>query len=48
MMPRLILVPISIFLTRRAISDAQMFNTDRLDRIMYRLRQRFQKQEVTV
>jgi len=48
MMPSLILVPISIFLTRRAISDAQMFNTDRLDRIMYRLRQRFQKQEVTV
>lgn len=47
MMPSLILVPISIFLTRRAISDAQMFNTDRLDRIVYKLRQRFQKQEVT-
>ena len=43
MMPSLILVPISLFLTRRAISDSQMFSTDRLDRIMYRLRQRFQK-----
>ncbi len=48
MMPSLILVPMGIFLTRRAISDAQMFNTDRLDRLLYRLRQRFQKQEVTV
>lgn len=48
MMPSLILVPISVFLTRRAISDAQMFNTDRLDRLVYRLRQRFQKQAVAV
>lgn len=44
MMPSLILVPISLFLTRRAISDSQMFSTDRLDRFMYRMRQRFKKQ----
>ncbi len=48
MMPSLILVPIGIFLTRRAISDSQMLSTDRLDRILYRLRQRFQKQPVAV
>ncbi len=47
MMPSLILVPISIFLTRRAISDSQMLSTDRLDRLVYRLRQRFQKQALT-
>ena len=48
MMPSLILVPISVFLTRRAISDSQMFSTDRLDRLVYRLRQRFRKQESVV
>ena len=48
MMPSLILVPISLFLTRRAISDSQMFSTDRLDRLLYRFRQRFQKQASTL
>ncbi|MFN8301231.1 MAG: LptF/LptG family permease [Saprospiraceae bacterium] len=45
MMPCLILIPVAAFLTRRAMNDSQMFNTDRLDRLMYRLRSRFGKKQ---
>lgn len=47
MAPSLILFPVGIFLTRRAMNDAQMFSTDRLDRLMLKLRQRFEKREVS-
>ncbi|MFN4256462.1 MAG: LptF/LptG family permease [Saprospiraceae bacterium] len=45
MMPCLVLVPIGTFLTRRAMNDAQMFNTDRIDRLTNWLRQRFAKKD---
>ncbi len=45
MAPCLALVPIGAFLTRRAMNDSQMFSTDRLDRLMLKLRRRIQKQE---
>lgn len=45
MMPCLVLVPIGSFLTRRAMNDAQMFNTDRIDRLTNWLRQRFAKKD---
>lgn len=47
MMPCLILVPLAAFLTRRAMNDSQMFNTDRIDRLMYRIRSRFGKKQTT-
>jgi lipopolysaccharide export system permease protein len=43
MMPCIGLVPIGVFLTTKAMNDSQMFTSDRLDRLMYALRQRFQK-----
>lgn len=45
MMPCLVLVPVGSFLTRRAMNDAQMFNTDRIDRVANWLRQRFAKKD---
>lgn len=48
MMPCAVLLPIGAFLTRRALNDSQMFNTDRLDRIALLLRRRFQKQSLEV
>ena len=44
MVPCLILVPIGVFLTRKAMNDSQLFSTDRLDRLIRYLRVRFQKQ----
>jgi lipopolysaccharide export system permease protein len=32
MLPCLLLAPIGVFLTRRAMNDSQMLNTDRFDR----------------
>lgn len=48
MMPCLILIPLAGFLTRQALNDSQMFNTDRLDRFMYRLRARIAKRRTPV
>jgi lipopolysaccharide export system permease protein len=46
MAPCVALVPIGAFLTTRAMNDSQMFRTDRLDRILLKLRRRNQKLEV--
>ncbi len=48
LMPCLILIPLAAFLTRQAMNDSQMFNTDRLDRLIYRLRNRFAKTPTVV
>ncbi len=48
MVPCLVLIPIGAFLTRKAMNDSQMFSTDRLDRMMRWLRNRFQKQKPAV
>lgn len=42
LMPCLLLVPLAAFLTRKAMNDSQMFNTDRLEQLLYRIRARFQ------
>ncbi len=44
MVPCIVLTPIGIYLTQRAMKDAQMFGTERLDRWMAQLRKRFEKQ----
>jgi len=44
MAPCIVLAPIAAFLTRRAMNDASMFSTDRMDRLMLQLRRRFEKQ----
>lgn len=46
MLPCLLLIPISSYLTIRAMNDSQMFSTERLDRFLARLRKR--KSEKTV
>lgn len=43
MMPCIGLMPIGLYLTRKAMNDSQMFSTERLERFIYNLRQRFQK-----
>lgn len=48
MVPCLVLIPIGAFLTRKAMNDSQMFSTDRLDRFMRWLRNRYQKQKPAV
>lgn len=45
MVPCLLLVPIGVFLTRRAMNDSQMFSTDRLERFLLLFRKRFMKQQ---
>lgn len=47
MAPCLALAPIAAFLTRRAVNDAQMFSTDRIDRLMLHLRRRLEKQALS-
>lgn len=47
MVPCIILIPIGAFLTRKAMNDSQMFSTDRLERFMRQMRNRFQKQKMT-
>ncbi|MBL7796421.1 MAG: LptF/LptG family permease [Saprospiraceae bacterium] len=44
MTPCIVLMVIGSYLTGRAMKDAQMFSTDRLDRLMLQLRRRFEKQ----
>lgn len=43
MMPCVGLVPIGFYLTRKAMNDAQMFSSERLDRWIFQVRQRLQK-----
>ncbi|MEQ1746129.1 MAG: LptF/LptG family permease [Saprospiraceae bacterium] len=43
MAPSITLMLIGGYLTQRAVKDAQMFSTDQLDRLMLRLRRRFEK-----
>ncbi|MBK8920814.1 MAG: LptF/LptG family permease [Saprospirales bacterium] len=45
MAPSVVLMPVGAFLTRRAMNDAQMFGTDRLDRLLLKLRRYKQKTE---
>ncbi|MCB0544688.1 MAG: LptF/LptG family permease [Lewinellaceae bacterium] len=45
MVPCLTLIPVGAFLTRKAMNDSQMFSTDRLDRFLRRMRERFNKQK---
>ncbi|MBL7803572.1 MAG: LptF/LptG family permease [Saprospiraceae bacterium] len=47
MVPCLLLAPLAAFLTRKGMNDSQMFNTDRFDRFVYRLRSRFSRQQNT-
>lgn len=47
MAPCFIMMPLGAFLTRKALNDAQMFSTDRLDRLVKWLQNRFQKKEIT-
>ena len=42
MAPCAALIPIGAYLTRKAMNDSQMVNTDRIDRILFWLRRRFQ------
>lgn len=44
MVPCTVLTPIGIYLTQRAMKDAQMFGTERLDRWLAQMRKRFEKQ----
>ena len=46
MMPCIVLMAIGSYLTGRALKDAQMFSTDRLDRLLLQLRRRFDKQVI--
>ena len=45
MVPCLVLIPIGVFLTRKAMNDSQMFSTDRFDRILRWLRVRFARKK---
>lgn len=47
MVPCIVLSPVGIFLTRKAMNDSQMLSTERIDRFMWRLRNRLQKQKKT-
>lgn len=43
MAPSVVLIPIGAYLTRKAMNDSQMINTDRIERILFWLRRRFQE-----
>ncbi len=45
MVPCLILMPVGFFLTRKAMNDSQIFNTDRFDRLVFRIRQRVEQRK---
>lgn len=47
MVPCIVLVPISFYLTRKAMNDSQMFSTERLERFTRQIRNRFQKQKAS-
>ncbi|HRI61986.1 MAG TPA: LptF/LptG family permease [Saprospiraceae bacterium] len=44
MVPCIVLIPIGAILTRKGMNDSQMFSTDRIERFLRHLRNRFQKQ----
>ena len=46
MMPCIGLMPIGAYLTHKAMNDSQIFSTERLERFIYDLRQRFDKKMV--
>jgi lipopolysaccharide export system permease protein len=46
MMPCAVLVPVGIYLTRKAMNDSQLFSTERLDRFVNWLRARLEKRLV--
>ncbi len=48
MAPCIALIPIGAFLTRRAMNDAQMFSTDRLDRLLLKLRRHQEKKRANL
>lgn len=43
MMPCIVMIPLGIFLTRRAVNDAQLFSTERIDKIGRWIIQRLQR-----
>jgi lipopolysaccharide export system permease protein len=45
MAPCVALMPIGAYLTRKAMNDSQMINTDRLERVLFWLRRYFQKKK---
>lgn len=45
MAPCVALVPIGVYLTRKAMNDSQMINTDRFERFFLRMQRRFQKKQ---
>jgi lipopolysaccharide export system permease protein len=47
MTPCLVLAPVGAFLTIRAMNDSQMINTDRLELLLTRLRNRFRRNKKT-
>ncbi|MCC6463652.1 MAG: LptF/LptG family permease [Saprospiraceae bacterium] len=47
MTPCIMLLPIAAFLSRKAMNDSQMINTDRFDRLAFLLRRWFAKKEAT-
>lgn len=45
MVPSLVMVPVGGFLTWKAMNDSSMFSTDRLDRLIFRIRAQWNKQK---
>ncbi|MCC6280757.1 MAG: LptF/LptG family permease [Saprospiraceae bacterium] len=48
MVPCIILIPVGSFLTRKAMNDSQLFNTDRIDRIWQWLMDRLEQRKTKV
>jgi lipopolysaccharide export system permease protein len=46
MLPCIILIPVGAYLTRKGMNDSQMFSTERLERFIRQMRNRFQKQKI--
>lgn len=45
MVPCIVLIPVGYYLTRKAMNDSQLFNTDRIDRIINWLRDRMEQRK---
>jgi lipopolysaccharide export system permease protein len=48
MVPCIVLIPVGFFLTRKAMNDSQLFNTDRIDVIINYLRERLEQRKTKV
>jgi hypothetical protein len=48
MVPCIVLIPVGFFLTRKAMNDSQLFNTDRIDLIINYLRERLEQRKTKV